>query len=386
MKVLLVHNSADMYGASRSLLRLASRLPHAGVEPTLLLPEEGPLSAVARSKALPVRIQPSLRVISRKIFNPLGLIRFFAGFPRAVWETSRWIHQGKFHLVHTNLGTVVSSAWAARWAGVPHVWHIRDWFQEFGALWGPYSRYILGFSKKVVCVSRPIAEQFPSSSKVCVLHNGLDLAEFPPITESERIEARRSFGFGPQDRVVGTVGRIKFIRKGQEHLLHAVHQLQKEGVQLRVLLAGGAAPGSEDHIPRMKALARDLNLEGSVVFSGELPDPRCAYAAMDIFVLPSAQPEPFGGVVLEAMAFGLPVIATAIGGSPEQVVEGATGFLVRPADPAAIREKLLQLLLDPDLCLRMGQAGRLRIASVLSLDATMRGIRQIYLEALEETP
>jgi len=386
VKVLLVHNSADMYGASRSLLRLASRLPHAGVEPTLLLPEEGPLSAVARSKGLSVEIQPSLKVISRKIFNPLGLIRFFAGFPRAVWETSRWIRQGKFHLVHTNLGTVVSSAWAARWAGVPHVWHIRDWFQEFGALWAPYSRYILNFSKKVICVSRPIAEQFPSSPKVCVLHNGLDLAEFPPITESERIEARRSFGFGPQDRVVGTVGRIKFIRKGQEHLLHAVHQLQKEGVQLRVLLAGGAAPGSEDHIPRMKALARDLHLEDSVVFSGELPDPRCAYAAMDIFVLPSAQPEPFGGVVLEAMAFGLPVVATAIGGSPEQVMEGTTGFLVRPADPAAIREKLLQLILDPDLCLRMGQAGRLRIASVLSLDATMRGIRQIYLEALQKAP
>jgi D-inositol-3-phosphate glycosyltransferase len=68
------------------------------------------------------------------------------------------------------------------------------------------------------------------------------------------------------------------------------------------------------------------------------------------------------------------------------VMEGTTGFLVRPADPAAIREKLLQLILDPDLCLRMGQAGRLRIASVLSLDATMRGIRQIYLEALQKAP
>lgn len=378
MKVLFVHNSSDLYGASQSLLRLAGALPPLGFQPTILLPVDGPLGNWARAAGLPVRIQPSLRVIRRSIFNPAGLTPFFLGFPSAVLETARWIRREGFNLVHTNLGTVVSSAWSARCAGVPHIWHMRDWFQEFGVLWRPYAHYILGFSQKVICVSEPVARQFPVSPKICVLHNGLDLAKFPILEQGEQAEARRRFGFEPHETVVGTVGRIKFVRKGQEYLLQAVHVLRQQGLTLRVLLAGGAAPGSENHIPRMKALAQELGLENAVVFAGEMSDPRPAYAAMDCFVLPSAQPEPFGGVVLEAMALQLPVVATAIGGSPEQVVSEVTGFLVPPADPYALAEKLRVLFLDPSLRERMGNAGRARVGTHFSLSRTVQGVASIY--------
>jgi glycosyltransferase involved in cell wall biosynthesis len=134
----------------------------------------------------------------------------------------------------------------------------------------------------------------------------------------------------------------------------------------------------------MKALARELGLEKTVVFAGELSDPRPAYAAMDIFVLPSAQPEPFGGVVLEAMALGRPVIATAIGGSPEQVVPDKTGFLIPPADTHALAEKLRTLLTDPALRDRMRQAGRERVAKDLCLDRTVEGITAIYRQVLKK--
>ena len=134
----------------------------------------------------------------------------------------------------------------------------------------------------------------------------------------------------------------------------------------------------------MKALARELGLEKAVVFAGELSDPRPAYAALDIFVLPSAQPEPFGGVVLEAMALERPVIATAIGGSSEQVVPEKTGFLIPPADPHALAEKLRTLLTDPALRDRMGRAGRERIAKDLCLDRTVEGITAIYRQALKK--
>lgn len=382
MKILLVHNSADIYGASRSLLRLARCLPRLGFAPTLLLPETGPLAQAAQLAGLPVRIQSSLRIITRKVFHPWGLVWFFFGLPKAAKETARLISRENFALVHTNLGTVVSSALSARWAGVPHVWHIRDWFQEFGALWRPYARYILAFSRKVVCVSRPIAEQFPPSPKVCVLHNGLDLAEFSPVSSREKEQARIKFNFSKQDLVVGTVGRIKFLRKGQEHLLKAVAILRDQGLVLKVLLAGGVAPGSEDHVPRMRYLARDLGLENQVVFPGELEDPRPAYAAMDVFVLPSAQPEPFGGVVLEAMALELPVVATNIGGSPEQVVPEITGYLVPPADPDALAFRLKELFADKELRARMGRAGREQIAHELSLGRTLAGITEIYRQVL----
>jgi glycosyltransferase involved in cell wall biosynthesis len=105
---------------------------------------------------------------------------------------------------------------------------------------------------------------------------------------------------------------------------------------------------------------------------------------MDIFVLPSAQPEPFGGVVLEAMAFGLPVIATAIGGSSEQVVPEETGFLIPPADPQSLSAKLRKLCEDRDLRIRLGRAGRQRIATQLSLDHTVNSISEAYMEVLNK--
>ena len=107
---------------------------------------------------------------------------------------------------------------------------------------------------------------------------------------------------------------------------------------------------------------------------------------MDVFVLPSAQPEPFGGVVLEAMALQLPVVATAIGGTPEQVVSGVTGFLVPPADPDALAKKLQALCKDPALCSQMGRAGRARIGAHLSLNQTAQGVASIYRQVLARIP
>ena len=86
---------------------------------------------------------------------------------------------------------------------------------------------------------------------------------------------------------------------------------------------------------------------------------------MDLFVLPSAQPEPFGGVVMEAMGMGLPVIATQIGGSLEQVADGVTGYLVPPSDPLALADRLEPLLRNADLRAAMGNAGRLRPVEAL---------------------
>ena len=365
MNVLLVHNSADIYGASRSLLRLVSRLDRNRFVPSVLLPISGPLQLLLEEKEVRVFVQPSLRVITRPIFSSWRIFPFLLGFPLSVFQTAALIKREHFQLVHTNVGIVISSALAAWCARVPHLWHIRDWFQEFGFFWKPYSLYIRVFSQLVLCVSRPIANQFPPSPKIRVLHNGLDLSDFPKVSDTERSAARLAFSLPKSAFVVGVVGRIKFVRKGQEFLLRAVKILRERGVPAYCLLVGGHAPGSEDHILRMRQLAAQLGLTDEALFVGELNDPRPAYAAMDVFVLPSAQPEPFGGVVLEAMALELPVVATALGGSIEQVVEGVTGFLVPPADPKAISDRLENLARSPALRHQFGHAGRERIQQVL---------------------
>lgn len=384
--VLLVHNSADIYGASRSLLRLVSRLDRNRFIPSVLLPVSGPLQLLLEEKGVRVFVQPSLRVITRPIFSSWRIFPFLLGFPFSVLQTAALIKREHFHLVHTNVGIVISSALAAWCARVPHLWHIRDWFQEFGFFWKPYSLYIRVFSQLVLCVSRPIANQFPPSPKIRVVHNGLDLSDFPQVSDAERTAARLTFSLPKSAFVVGVVGRIKFVRKGQEFLLRAVKILRERGVPAYCLLVGGHAPGSENHILRMRQLAAQLGLTDNALFVGELNDPRPAYAAMDVFVLPSAQPEPFGGVVLEAMALELPVVATALGGSIEQVVEGVTGFLVPPADPKAIADRLEKLAQSPALRQQFGHAGRSRIQQVLSLDRAVVGIEAAYTELLQSNP
>ena len=99
---------------------------------------------------------------------------------------------------------------------------------------------------------------------------------------------------------------------------------------------------------------------------------------MDIFVLPSAQPEPFGGVVMEAMALGLPVVGTNIGGTTEQVSDGETGFLVPPADPAAMATAIGKLAADPDYRRRMGEKGRQRVGEKFNILTMTDRIVSVY--------
>jgi len=126
----------------------------------------------------------------------------------------------------------------------------------------------------------------------------------------------------------------------------------------------------------MKALADRLGIR--CVFTGELPDARAAYAAMDILVLPSAQPEPFGGVVMEAMALGLPVIGTDTGGTTEQVAQEETRFLVPPGDAAAIADAIARLAGDQAKRRQMGARGRKRVLENFDLHDMTGRLVSIY--------
>ena len=371
-RILYVHNSADIYGASRSLVRLLRMLDRTRFEPLVLLPAEGPLAAQLREMKVPVLVFPSLSVITREVFHSWKLPFFVLNIPLSALGIWRILRREKIGLVHTNTGVILSPGPAAWLAGVPHVWHIRDWFQEFKSFWRFHEAWMRRFSTRIIAVSEAIAAQFGDRGKVCVIHNGFDVAEF------ESGVAKR----GHDTPTVGCVGRIKLQRKGQEVLLRAAGMLKQRGVRAKWLIVGAPSPGNESHLTALHEIVREAGLDDDVTFTGELADPRPAYAAMDIFVLPSAQPEPFGGVVMEAMCLGLPVIATNIGGSVEQVADGETGWLVPPNDPAALAEKLELLLRDEALRTRFGEAGRRRVAERFTLNGMVEKIVRVYDECL----
>jgi glycosyltransferase involved in cell wall biosynthesis len=380
LRILYVHNSADIYGASRSLVRLLSTLDRRRFEPSVVLPADGPLKSRIENLQVKVFVDSSLAIIDR--YTP-WLRLFCYRFPISVWLLYRLIREEQIDLVHTNTAIIFSPGLAAMFAGVPHVWHVRESFDEFrSGLWKIYSTYMRMASNKIICVSNAIAKQFRDRQRVIVVHNGFSLEEFAVDQPRLRREFRQQFNINETDFVVACIGRIKWRRKGQEFLVRSAAILRDAGRPVTLVIVGQPWPGNEDHLVRLRALISELGLQDRVVFTGELPDARPAFAASDVFALPSAQPEPFAGVVMEAMCMGKPVVATAIGGSLDQVVDGETGYLVQPANPDALAEKILVLIADPALRRQMGEAGMERVRTHFALQAMVERLEAVYSEIL----
>jgi glycosyltransferase involved in cell wall biosynthesis len=187
-----------------------------------------------------------------------------------------------------------------------------------------------------------------------VVHPGV---EAPATNVIEKVALRVELGL-PQDRlVVGIVGRLQ-PWKGQHRLLAALAALREAGHAVHGLIVGGKALGlSPEYEPYLHRLADDLGIRDSVTFTGRVPNGARYVAAMDIFVHTSTR-EPFGIVLLEAMAAGLPTVAFASGGPREVIEPGRSGLLVEDLSAEGLATAIERLLLDPQLRARLGEGGR----------------------------
>jgi len=206
--------------------------------------------------------------------------------------------------------------------------------------------------------------------RIRIIPNGIDLNEFENVPVQRGSDGELTILF---------VGRCYPRQKGLEYLVRAI-QLLPSRHKVRLKIVGEDWGG----VLSLRALARALAVEDQVTFTGPLPrrDVIRAYGSSDIFVLPSLF-EPFGIVLLEAMASGVPVVASRIGGIAEVVQDGETGLLVPPGNSQALAEALGRLISDPSLRSRMGEAGRLR-AAAYSWDILLPRILKVYEEAIGE--
>lgn len=352
----------------------------------VVLPHEGPLVPALREKGVFVTIQRNLPVIERQRAQSfIGILSLLSNILFSMYSLLRILTQFRPHLVHTMTAVILSSGLAAKIARIPHVWHVRESFGEFGVLWRYYQRYMLWLSTKIICVSTPIAQQFEQASrkKVQVIHNGFPVDEFSAISQDRVDLFRSNYGISEAECIVGVVGRIKFLRKGQEVFVKAAHLLRDKFPDARFLCIGSPFPGNESHLVQLLSLIHELGLDGYVLYTGDVQDIKAAITAMDILVLPSVQPEPFGGVVVEAMALARPVVATAIGGSLEQVVDGVTGYLARPGDPESLAAGIEKLLVSAEDRLTFGEAGRRRFLQLFEFEAFYQKILQLYEHVIQ---
>jgi glycosyltransferase involved in cell wall biosynthesis len=210
--------------------------------------------------------------------------------------------------------------------------------------------------------------------RVRVIPNGFHPARFDPSPEGAPFRA--SIGMARTTPLVVFAGRLAS-NKGLHHLVPAFAALREGHPDARLVLAGE----DQDQRARLEALARKAGVADRVHFTGHLDEAtyRSALAAADVFVLPSEW-EAFGIVLVEAMACGVPCVATRVGGAPDVVQDGVTGRVVPYGDEAALAQAIGGLLDDRPLAARMGEAGRARAFKEYSWDAVVERTLDLYRE------
>lgn len=205
-------------------------------------------------------------------------------------------------------------------------------------------------------------------SKVRTIRNGVDLAGWP-VSKVDRQKKRLELRLGASDVLVGAVGRLDR-QKGFSVLVHAMARLKKSGLRCVIL-------GEGPERPRLEALIREHHLEGSVWLPGERGDVSAWLSAFDIACLPSMW-EGLPNTLLEEMALGLPVVASAVDGVPEVVENGRNGVLVPPADAPALAKALGALAGDPERRAALGAAAHATIAEKFTIRRMLDEYQQAY--------
>jgi glycosyltransferase involved in cell wall biosynthesis len=385
-RILYLHTTSEIGGSDVSLLRLVERLDRSRFAPTVVMPASGPLVARLEASGAAVIVMPSLwKLTSRR--GRLFLAAFAAHYPLAVAELARLIRRERIALVHTNTIHNLYGGAAARRARVPHVWHIREIVWQSGALRRLELALVRRWSTRIIVTSGAVAAMFDGPAgrppQMVTISNGIETDRFRP-GEGDRV--RRELGVGPDQTLVGTACRLD-MWKGVDVFLDAAAIVARAHPSVHFAVVGGPIIGQEAYAGQLKQRAAAAGLGGRVHFTDwrylpqDMPD---VHRALDIFVLASSEPEPFGLVVIEAMATAKPVVATDRGGPAEIVEEGRTGCLVPPRDPPAMAAALARLVADPAGARAMGEAGRRRVEALYSVDRYIAGIERVYDEILSE--
>lgn len=248
--------------------------------------------------------------------------------------------------------------------------------EDLGFNWGRHEYTLLRMTSSlpdlVICVCDAVRQvvldrEGLDEERVVVIRNGVEPASDGGSSEKS---ARDELGFGQDDLVVGMVANYNRTVKGVEFLIEAIPRIVASVPGARFVLIGGGGDAGP-----LREKARALSVEPFVYFTGYRNDVERFYAIMDISVLTSLS-EGLSLTILESMAHGLPVVATRVGGNPEIIMDGQTGYLVPPGDVASLADRIVRLLLDRHLRRCMGEEGRARIASRF----LMRDVAARYLE------
>lgn len=360
IQILHLTETAGPGGAEMLMVRLVERL-ETKYESRIGLIKDGWLATEMRNRGVPVQLYEN------QGSTPIPLIRQLAGT----------IRREKIDLIHSHEFLMNTYAAAASiLTGVPQLAtvHGRNYYGDRArrrAAYRAVSRRacivaVCGATKEYLIERVGVAPR-----RIRVVHNGVDVEDARPIDNSKIVG--HSSQRGP---TICTVGRLSPV-KGLSDLLLAVRDLIMTWPTLQLLVVGqGRLEGV------LKQQVMDLGLSKNVQFTGHLENLRDVWLRVDVFALPSLS-EGLPLSLLEAMAAGIPSVATRVGGVGEVIEDGETGLLVPPGDRQALAEGIMKLLEDRTLARQMGKAAQETVVRCFSLTKMVQAYREIYADLIQ---
>ena len=375
LRVLFVINGLGTGGAERSLAELLPRLGASQIDPLvacLFARDEGVEEAV-RSSGVEVQILPGNRLAGRVV----SLRRLIRSRRPAIVHTAIFESDvaGRMAAIGSEAALVTSlvntpydavrlhdpnvrrlSLRTARWLDG---WTARNMTTHFHAVSETVKR-------------AAVDDLRIPPDRITVVPRGRDPERLGVPSPARRLASRRALGWDPDDEVIVTIGRHEF-QKGHRYLLEAVGRLRRTRPRLRVIVAGRRGNASAD----VEAMRRSLDLVDEVRFVGHRDDVPSLLAAADLFVFPSLY-EGFGGALIEAMALGLPIVASDVPAIREVVEEGRNSLLVPRGDPDALATGIAELLDQAERREAFGRWSRRRFEERFTLDRVVPPMVELY--------
>ena len=368
-RILYVHGIEAIGGAERDLIALLKTLDRRKWEPHAVCPGTGPFGEQLHTIAVPTHAfsLPPWR-------KPLAVLQRRS----AVGRLGAFVEQLDPAMIHVNdiwwVPHTVSAIASHTSNPVPIVAHVRQEIEP-----PKVQRYQLDRVEAVIAISRQVEQSLVaggvSAKKVRTVYSGIDLSEKEPAYNDEA--TRLMIGLPKGALLLGTVANL-FPRKGYEVMLRALPAVIRAIPTVHYVIVGS---DDHDYADRLQKLAQELKIADRVHIVGFQDPVQPFLAALDLYVHPALM-EGFGIAVVEAMAMGKAVVATATGGLPEVVAQGETGLLVPPGEIESLAATVVSLLEDSIRREQMGRNGRARARQRFSLDASVKHMEQVYGEVL----
>lgn len=372
--ILFIHQSAELYGSDKTLLYLVANLDKNKFFPIVILPNDGPLKVELEKENVKVIIAPVLKLY-RKMFTPSNLLKFVNDYFKGTKTIKAIKKEHKIDFIYSNTLAVLLGFFYCFFHKTKHIWHVHE-IIESPTIFTKAFRFFLNNSTNTVIIHNSIATSnfWNCKGKNQVIWNGI--ATFPEINSEKKETIRKTILNSNNEVIFALVGRISRW-KGQMLLLDTFNELIKKHQNIKLVYIGSAPPNQEHFLHSLKEKISEYDLLNNVEIIPFQENINQLWQSIDVAVVPSTEPEPFGMVAIEAMFAKKPVVAANHGGLMEIVVNNETGFLVEPNNKTALNEALEKLINNPELRTTFGENGFQRATENFSIENYVRKIEDI---------